>query len=163
MKRPTISENSNPSVAAQWMDILSQMEARRDLIEAALHYTGGTHIYDDVVSMVMQGRLFWRVLPNSFMIFEVMEYPRQRHLHGFLAGGKLEEIKAAQNDVIELARLAGCTTITLGGRRGWVKALQQEGWKESCVTIALTVPSQPPDAEQTHVQEGRVHDPKNGS
>lgn len=159
MHMPKIIEPVNKSLARRWIDVLDQIEDRRDLIEAALEYADGTHTYDDIVEMVMQGRLLWKCLPNSFMIFEVVTYPRQRNLHVFLAGGNLQEIRDTQDELIELARLAGCTTITLSGRRGWVKALHDLGWEETCCTIALPVPQQTPNAENSHGQEGRVHHP----
>ena len=147
MHMPKIIEQEQKSLATRWADVLCDMEARRDLIEAALEYADGTHTYDDVVEMVMSGRLFWKPLPNSFMIFEIVTFPRQRHFHGFLAGGDLQEIRASQPELEELARLAGCSIITLSGRRGWVRALQDLGWEEACVTLSLPVHTQTPTVE----------------
>ena len=155
MQLHSFIDHQPKSLARQWIDILDQMENRRDLIEAALEYADGTHTYDDIVGMVMVGRLWWYSLPNSFMIMEINTFPRQKHLHGFLAGGDLHEIRSMQPQLIETARLAGCSAITLSGRRGWVKALQDLGWKESCATISLHVPLAP-TAENIDGQEGRV-------
>ena len=37
--------------------LLNNMEAHRDQIEAALIYTPGTHTYDQILAMVLQGQL----------------------------------------------------------------------------------------------------------
>lgn len=127
-----------PSLANQLIEVLNQIEERRPQIEAALYYADGTHTYDDIVSMVLTGRLFWSALDKkSFTLAEILEYPRQRHYHIFLAGGDLDVIRAAQSALINAAILAGCTKLTLGGRRGWIKALHQLGWREQCTVVAL--------------------------
>lgn len=128
-----------PDLADHLIGVLSDMKARKHLIEAALEYAEGTHTFDDVVAMVLSGKLMWSALPNSFIITEIVVYPQQKHLHGFLAGGDLSEIRDCQERLLDFARAAGCSTITLSGRRGWVKALFDLGWKESHTTIYLQV------------------------
>src|SRR3546814_5288752 len=58
---------------------------------AALSFSGGTHTYDDVVEGVNTGRYVFWPGPNSAVITEIIEYPRQRTLHFFLAGGNRSE------------------------------------------------------------------------
>lgn len=128
-----------PDAAQQLIDLGCQLSSRKHHVEAALAYAEGTHTFDDVVHMVLAGRLHWIPLPDSFMIMEIVTYPRQKHLHGFLAGGKLEEITACQDQLVELARSLGCCAITLSGRRGWVKALKPLGWTESHTTVCFPV------------------------
>ena len=149
-----------PSVAACMIQLMGEMEERRREIEAALAYSGGTHNYDDVVIAVIQGRLFWMALPqNTFMLTEIIEFPREKHYHVFLAGGNLTEIYRAHERLVIAARLAGCQKVTLGGRRGWIKALAKLGWREYHTSAALDLePEQPneraiwrqQDAEDRH-------------
>ena len=47
----------------------------------------------------------------------------------FLAGGDLDEIMAMHESVVQWAIDQGCEGMTLTGRKGWVKALQNNGWK----------------------------------
>lgn len=140
MQTPTICNSPVTTYADLIAGVCHELIARRDLIEAALEYAHGTHTFDDICHMVISGRLRWWPLPNSFMITEISEYPRQKHYHVFMAGGDLAEIKATQQALVAAARLAGCSTITLGGRRGWVKALKDLGWEEShtCAAYSLT-------------------------
>tara|TARA_R110000744_G_C19370668_1_gene562497 strand:+ start:3446 stop:3805 length:360 start_codon:yes stop_codon:yes gene_type:complete len=108
-------------------------------VEAALAYSEGTHTFDDIVLMVLNGRLRFMPLANSFLMTEVTVYPQTNHLNVFLAGGDLDEIRAQQAALEEMAVLAGCSAITLSGRRGWIMALKQLGWKESHTTAFYTI------------------------
>lgn len=138
-----------PSLALAVIEIMQGLEARRTQIEAALRYADGTHTYDDIVQMVLQNRLVWWPLDNSsFMLTEVISYPRQGHYHVFLAGGDLDTIRATQSDLINAAKLAGCSKLTLGGRRGWVKALHQLGWTEHCTVMGLDIPAEHDDGQR---------------
>lgn len=140
-----------PSVAQSMIALMQQIEERRTQVEAALGHADGTHSYDDIVCMVIAQRLTWWPLDkSSFMLTEVISYPQQSHYHVFLAGGDLDVIRATQPDLINAAKLAGCSKLTLGGRRGWVKALHQLGWVEHCTVMALDL-----SAEQEHEQRRR--------
>lgn len=154
---PEDSSNSpvTPTLADHVAELMKQMLDRKHMIEAALAYAEGTHTFDDIVAMVLQNRLYWMALPNSFIITEIVTYPRMKHLNGFLAGGDLEEIRKQQYRLIEAAQLAGCSAITLSGRRGWVKALRDLGWRESHTSIVLDVQ---PYAENEDGQKGRIGD-----
>lgn len=125
--------------ASKYIALANSLLERRRHIEAALEYADGTHTFDDVVDMVMTGRLFWHPLPNSFMVMEIIDYPRAKHLHVFLAGGDLDEIRATQPDLVDMAKANGCSAVSLGGRRGWVKALATQGWKESHTAVVLHI------------------------
>lgn len=139
-----MNDQSNSPVAPQdaatsTIALMQSMLARRLYIENALAYTEGTHTFDDLVVMVLQGRLLWWPLPSSFMLTEIVTYPQTKHLNVFLAGGELNEIRATQDQLIMLARMQGCQALSLSGRRGWVKALEKQGWKESHTAMLLPI------------------------
>ena len=121
--------------------LVLSLTQKQHLIADALAYAEGTHTVDDIVKMIVSGRLSWWPLENSFLITEIVLYPQTRHLNVFLAGGDLAEIKAQHDNLIEAARLAGCSAVTLSGRRGWVKALRDIGWAESHTTMFTPVTS----------------------
>lgn len=50
-------------------------------------------------------------------------------LHGWLAGGELEEIKRMIPGAEAWARAAGCTRVTIAGRKGWARALKPLGFE----------------------------------
>lgn len=106
-------------------------------IEAALAHSGGTHTYADVMSMVADGRLqLWEGV-NSVIVTEIIEYPRKRTLHFFLAGGNMAELKAMYPLVEEWGRMQGCSSASMIGRPGWVRSFltKDEDWKDGLVVM----------------------------
>lgn len=103
----------------------------RRYIEAALKYAGGTHNFEDVTASVAEGRRqFWPGI-RSAIITEVLEYPRNRTLNFFLAGGDAAELEAMEPLILDWGRTQGCTTAAMIGRRGWERTwlTQRAGWK----------------------------------
>jgi hypothetical protein len=126
-------------ISSRVQSLLAQMDDRRDLIDAALAYTPGTHTYDQLVGMVLQGRLTFWPLERTFMLTEVHTFPNARHYHIFLAGGNMEKLVEMHPDVILLAKALGCDKLTLAGRPGWERALKAHGWNPYLVTLAKEI------------------------
>ena len=59
---------------------------------------------------------------NAGAVTQIVEYPRKKILHIFLAGGDIEELKVLYTHVELYARQIGCQAITLTGRPGWAKS-----------------------------------------
>lgn len=112
----------------QSLNIVEEMLRVRPFLEPALEYTNGTHDYVHVVDAVLRGQFHLWPAENSALVTEIHEFPKERHLHIFIAGGDLEEIKALHDRVVEFAKAAGCVALTLTGRPGWVKALDDIGF-----------------------------------
>jgi hypothetical protein len=103
-------------------------------IEEALAYTGGTHSYDDVVSLVASGALQFWPGPNAVILTEIIDYPQKRIGHVFLAAGKLAEIEAMTPTIIAWSKTQGCVGAQMWGRRGWERTfLTRTGWSPSLV------------------------------
>jgi hypothetical protein len=120
-------------------DLLDTLDKFRPELEAAMKHNGGTHTFDDLTAMVLQGRLrLWKT-ENSIALTEIIEYPRQKHYHVFAAGGDLSEIVETIPQVEQAARDAGCCKLTLSGRRGWVRAFEQHGWTERFTTCVRSL------------------------
>ena len=118
---------------------LDKLDQFRPELEATMEHNGGTHTFDDLTAMVLQGRLRIWTTENSIALTEVIEYPRQKHYHVFAAGGALDEIVATIPQVAQAARDAGCCKLTISGRRGWVRALAQDGWTEQFTTCVRSL------------------------
>lgn len=122
------------SVTAEVRAVLDKLDRFRPELEAAMEHNGFTHTFDDLVVMVLQGRLRMWTTENSIALTEVIEYPRQKHYHVFAAGGEIAEIVETIPQVEQAARDAGCCKLTISGRRGWVRALANHGWTEQFTT-----------------------------
>jgi hypothetical protein len=105
------------------------------LIESALQYCGGTHIYEDIVQAVeLEQMMFWRG-ENSCIVTEVADFPRKRVLHVFLAAGDLSELKEMEPSLQFFAKALECDAITLSGRSGWERSLVSMGYKKIHTTL----------------------------
>lgn len=123
------------SLAAEVRGLLDIMERFRPELEAAMGHNGGTHTFDDLTLMVLQGRLRLWSTANSVALTEIVEYPRQKHYHVFAAGGDLTEMLDTIPQLEQAARDAGCCKLTLSGRRGWAKV----GWTEQFTTCVRSI------------------------
>lgn len=105
-------------------------------IEAALEYTKGTHSIDDIWSGIVEGRFQFWPGEQSAIVTDIEVYPKRRVMHIFLAGGELEELLEMEKAVEAYAHTIGCNSMSISGRRGWLKVFQDDGWQEVCTTIA---------------------------
>lgn len=103
--------------------------AHRRYIEDALTYSSGTHDFEDIVAGVEAGTLqYWPGL-SSAIITEIIDTPKKRLLHFFLAGGNLAELEVMWPLIREWGKSQGCTSASLVGRRGWERTfLAKHGW-----------------------------------
>lgn len=111
------------------------IEANRKHIEAALEYGGGTHTFDDVAAMILDGRLQLWPGPRGCAVTEIISYPRKKVLHCFLAGGEMDQILDMIESAIAWGKTQGCTSLTLSGRMGWQRVLDKHGFKPVMVTM----------------------------
>jgi hypothetical protein len=127
------------SVANEVRMMMTTMEGFRSVLEEAMEHNGGTHTFDDLTVMVLQGRLRLWSTPNSVALTEIVEYPRQKHYHVFAAGGDLTEIVDTIPTIEQAARDAGCCKLTLSGRKGWSRVLVSGGWTEQFTTCVRSI------------------------
>jgi hypothetical protein len=112
------------------------LEEARQYLEPALSYAGGTHLWEDIVQGVAEQRYQFWPGNRSAIVTEIIEYPRRRVLHYFLAGGTIPALQAMLPNIDDFGRRHGCTSATLCGRLGWTRSfLMQEGWKPTVVTM----------------------------
>ena len=107
----------------------------RELLEMALARAGGTHTYEDVLQSISAGDMFFWPASKSCMVTEIVQYPRKRALHVFLAAGDLSEIKDMESSLIAFAQSLKCSALSMSGRKGWTKALRDMNWQEAHITL----------------------------
>jgi hypothetical protein len=96
----------------------------RSWLLPAIERTNGTHIERDIVDGLMRGQFILWPGENSAIVTEFLNYPRLKCLNWFLAGGKLEELLTMEKEICAWAKTQGCSRVSLGGRKGWKRALQ---------------------------------------
>jgi hypothetical protein len=125
------------------MTVVAQEWKRcRHWIEAALE-RAPTHTIEDIEIGLVRGiYVFWPA-SRSAAITEIHIYPRAKHMHLFLAGGDLDELKSMVPMWRSWARFNGCSKLTLAGRRGWERALKDQGWKADLVFLSIPAGEEP--------------------
>ena len=121
------------------MDIVQALSDNRKYIEAALEYADGTHLYEDVVVGVLQGRMQLWPLSDGCLVTEIVTYPRKKVVNCFLGGGDMKEMITKQQEIIEWAKEHGCTSAAITGRFGWERAFLKHGWQKQHVVIAKDI------------------------
>ncbi|MDE4176363.1 hypothetical protein PXK01_19580 [Phaeobacter sp. PT47_59] len=108
--------------------LFDELTRCRPWIEAALEYTHGAHVWDDIVAGVYAGHFHLFAKPRGCVVLEIRQYPRKREMNVFLAGGELEEILNNISELDAIAHRAGAEALTMGGRPGWGPVLSKNGW-----------------------------------
>jgi len=124
---PAIDDQTNFEALVHVSAKLAKFKAQ---ICASLEYAQGSHTFDDVAALVLTGRLTMWEEGSSFVMTEIVEYPRKRTMHVFLAGGNREDLHSIHPRMIAYARSEGCSDVTLSGRAGWLRVLEHIGWEE---------------------------------
>ena len=97
--------------------------------EAALAHAGGTHDWDDVLSLLVADKLQLWIGRDSVMMTELVEYPKLSACRIFLAGGKLEEIVDMVAALETEAAAIGCSRLEQAGGRDWGAVAKRHGWQ----------------------------------
>ena len=105
-------------------------------IQSALDYAHDTFNLQDIADGMARGDLqLWPGL-NSAIITQIVDYPRKKVIHVFLAGGNMDEVKQLENDLSVWGKQQGCEAVTLVGRPGWTKSfLKDIGYK--CTQVQM--------------------------
>lgn len=73
---------------------------------------------------------------RSCILTQVHDYGTgERVLHVWLAGGDMDEIKTAIAPIEEWAVAAGCTQVSIDGRKGWERALAPFGFEHETTSL----------------------------
>lgn len=105
-------------------------------IERALIHGGDTHNFrEDVLPMLLDGRLQWWSHNDSVCITEIRQHPKRRELHCWLVAGDLDDCVAMQPQIEDWAIGQDVRQITAIGRPGWRPTVARMGFRE--VGIAL--------------------------
>ncbi len=100
-------------------------------IVEALNRTGDPASMLDVARAILEERAQVWGDERALIITQVMP----PFVHFWIATGELDAVVSLSNRVMEWAHGLGCSKATLTGRKGWVRALAPEGWRERAVLM----------------------------
>lgn len=108
-----------PGLVPEWSPVLAR----------AVPYTDGSHTLEDAWLGALEGAYQVWTGERSVMLTRTVLEPEKVSVHIFLAAGDMEElIHALLPPAERWARSLGATEMTLAGRRGWARALQEFGY-----------------------------------
>lgn len=108
-----------------------------ELFDKALAIAG-THTRQDIADGVKAGRYQYWGDDECCLVTEIVEYPRCRKLHLFIAAGDLDRLLTEYLPrVKEFARDNGCNGLTSVSRKGFLRRFPAYGFKPKCVTFEL--------------------------
>lgn len=119
--------------------LVEDLRTHEGNIKAAIAYTNGTHTFDDIVAMIMTGRVDYFPYQTAFVIMERITYPQFSIYHCFLAGGDLQGVLDSIPPMKQEARRRDCRYLSMAGRKGWTKVLADDGWKHIATTMYTEV------------------------
>lgn len=103
-------------------------------IEAALEHDNGGYLYEDVERLVAEGEFQLWPGAHSVIITQIINFPRKRIAHVFLAAGNLAEIERMTPALEAWSKEKGCVGVEMIGRRGWERTfLSRSGYKSQAV------------------------------
>ena len=109
-------------------------------LQAALDHAGGTtHTLGDIYNGLASGAFQLWPADDAAMVTEFVEYPSERHIHVFLAGGNLETIDKMRTDVEKYGVIHGCKRLTMTGRPGWARHFKEQGYQTTLHTVVKSL------------------------
>ena len=97
----------------------------------------GTHDLSDVWKLVMADEAQFWPGEQSAVITEVLNLPKVKALHVWLAGGEMDELINKMLPAVEaFARAAGCNRLSIAGREGWERMLRGKGYDPAWRVVA---------------------------
>ena len=101
--------------------LAEDFEFARPFIKEALKHSGDMHTLRQVLEKLKNGQAELFVGKKSAVVTQSLS--NGTHLHFWLAGGDLEELKKIERGVTRTAKQRGFKKATIAGRRGWLRSL----------------------------------------
>lgn len=120
------------------MTLAEAFVAAKPRLQAALDRAGDEYTLDDIWDIVASGEgQLWH--NDEFSgVTQVIDYPQKKVVLVHLAGGDLEALLKAAGpggDLEKFAEIVGADGIEIVGRRGWVRAMADLGYREQYVRV----------------------------
>jgi hypothetical protein len=94
-----------------------------------LERMGGYYTVQDILAEIANGTMQGFVHGDSWVITKIANYPRTKVLQIVVAVGDLDDVLAIHPRLVDFAAEVGASVIQSYGRKGWLKAALERGWK----------------------------------
>ena len=108
-------------------------------LQKALDLMGNTYSLEDVVAMIDSGVMQSFAKNDTWVVTQIIDFPRKRVLELFLIVGDLEDLEEIYNDAVAFAQMQGCTLMRGFGRPGWKKFAEPRGWTNGTTVYLKTM------------------------
>jgi hypothetical protein len=105
------------------------MRSYQEKLKRVLDVMGGLYLLEDILTAIREGKMQGFVVNNSWAITEALEFPRARKLNILAVVGDMADIDKLQTEIIDYADRNNFSLISAVGRRGWMPAAKERGWK----------------------------------
>lgn len=119
----------------QRLRLMEAFDQAAPMLEPALSHMNGELLLEDVRERVLLGDMQLWLGEGYAAVTEVLNYPRRRVVLVHLAGGELAPLVEADGELVKFAKLVEATGIEIIGRKGWVRALRDRGYREAAVHL----------------------------
>jgi hypothetical protein len=114
--------------------LLAQWERFRPAFAEAME--GGLYSIDDLEAEVGSGESYFWPGSTAAVIAKVVTYPSgELVMQTLWAVGEMNEVLALAPGIEATARLLGCSSMLVEGRKGWQRVLQPHGYEPWSVTV----------------------------
>jgi len=103
------------------LETKEEMQRTMQMILDAMPSLGGTHDFTDIIQLIMDGMITLWISDNSFILTEVVSYPRMKAVNMFMVGGDLEELLGFDDILTEYGKHHGCSRLEGWARPGFAK------------------------------------------
>lgn len=121
-----VTEQTSSPIQAQW-------ERFKPQFAAALE--GSIYDLADLERKIGQGRAYLFPGVGAAVVGEKVAYPGETVFQTLWAVGDVEEILALTPGIEAFARLIGCASMLVEGRRGWERSLKHLGYDFWSITL----------------------------
>jgi len=113
--------------------VSDDLERCRPWLEKALQRTEGAYEWPDILDGLSTGHMQFWPAPEGAIVTQVVQSPRLKTLHVFLAGGDLEQVLDMVPSLEAFAEFNGCSALTMDGRKGWQRVLKD--WTPTSIVM----------------------------
>lgn len=100
-------------------------------LQEALDYNGGEVKMKDVWDGLLSGEYYLLTSFDAAIVLQEVRHPNKSSINFFLAGGDMDNLRVMEEYVCHWAKELGYDSVTIFGRRGWLRHL--DGYKEQAV------------------------------